>query len=104
MKMADWKSSAAGILSFLITTLTVISALLAGNNLSSGGGVGSIPASTWVVIGVNGSLALCRAWIGLITTNADAGGVAKALNNVADCGPAASPSTAASLTVTPKTP
>lgn len=78
--MKDWKSTAAGILSFLITTLTVVSALLASNTLSAGGGVGSIQVGTWVVIGVNGLLALCRAWVGLITTNADAGAVAAALN------------------------
>jgi hypothetical protein len=103
--MKDWKSTAAGVLSFLITTLTVISALLAGNNLSAGGGVGSIPVSTWVVISVNGLLALCRAWIGLITTNSDAGAVAAAINKVA---PAATVTTstpavtAESLAATPK--
>lgn len=98
--MKDWKSTAAGILSFLITTLTVVSALLAGNNLSAGGGVGSIPASTWVVISVNGGLALCRAWIGLITTNADAGAVAAAIAVAPE--PSAPTPTAASLAAAPK--
>ena len=105
LRMEDWKSTAAGILSFLITTLTVISALLAGNTLSAGGGVGSIQVGTWVVIGVNGLLALCRAWIGLITTNADAGAVAAALNPPTAGAPAIPavpmPPTAASLAAAP---
>lgn len=77
----DWKSSASGILTFLVTTLTTLSAfLVAGNINDSGTGASSIHVSTWVVVGVNAALALCRAWIGLITTNADAGAVAAALN------------------------
>lgn len=69
--MKDWKSTAAGILSFLIATLTTVSALLAGNDLSAGGGIGTVHVATWVVIGVNASLALCRTWVGLITKDAD---------------------------------
>lgn len=69
--MKDWKSTAAGILSFLIATLTTVSALLAGNDLSAGGGIGTVHIATWVVIGVNGALALCRTWVGLITKDAD---------------------------------
>jgi hypothetical protein len=80
--MEDWKSTAAGILSFLITTLTVISAFLAANTLSAGGGIGTITAPTWVLVAVNGLLALCRAWIGLITENASAGAVAKVLKPI----------------------
>jgi len=100
--MKDWKSTAAGILSFLVTTLTVISALLAGNDLSAGNGVGSVHVGTWVVIGVNGGLALCRAWVGLITQNASAPAVAAAINNAAQAGPAAAPVTPVELSTTPK--
>lgn len=62
--MKDWKSTAAGILSFLTITLTTISGVLAGNDLSAGGGIGTMHTATWVVIAVNVSLALCRAWVG----------------------------------------
>lgn len=68
--LTHWKSTTAGILSFLITTLTTISALLAGNDLSAGGGIATIHKSTEIVIGVNVGLALCRAWLGLITKDA----------------------------------
>jgi hypothetical protein len=78
--MKDWKSTAAGILSFLITTLTTLSGFLVAGNLIGGGtSAASIHVSTWIVIGVNVALALCRAWVGLITQNADAGAVAQAL-------------------------
>lgn len=100
--MNDWKSTAAGVLSFLITTLTVISALLAGNDLSGGGGVGTVHVETWVVISINGALALCRAWIGLITQNASAPAVAAVINNVKEAGPAVPTVTTADLTATPK--
>jgi hypothetical protein len=113
--MTDWKSTASGILSFLITTFTVLSAFLVAGNINDGtSSVGSLHVSTWVVVGVNVALALCRAWIGLITTNADAGAVAKAIAPLVPSTPvmAASPTTvtvttppvptAASLAATPK--
>lgn len=62
--MKDWKSTAAGILSFLTITLTTISGVLAGNDLSAGGGIGTMHTATWVIIAVNVSLAVCRAWVG----------------------------------------
>jgi hypothetical protein len=107
--MKDWKSTAAGILSFLVTTLTTISAfLVAGNINDNGTGASSIHVSTWVVVGVNAALALCRAWIGLITTNADAGAVANAINHVSTALPTSPPlpvtPTAATLAATPKVP
>ena len=107
--MKDWKSTAAGILSFLITTLTTISAFLVAGNINSGGAsTSSIHVSTWVVVGVNAALALCRAWVGLITTNADAGAVAQALAPIHPLAPAApvppTPPTAASLAASPKVP
>ena len=86
--MKDWKSSIAGILNFLTVTLTTISGLLAANTLSAGGGLDTIHVGTWVVIAINVALALCRAWLGIITQNADGPAVAKALNSVAQCGPA----------------
>lgn len=108
----DWKSSASGILTFLVTTLTTLSAfLVAGNINDSGTGASSIHVSTWVVVGINAALALCRAWIGLITTNADAGAVAVALAPLVP--PTPSPAgtlatvqlpTATTLAATPKTP
>jgi hypothetical protein len=54
--------------------------LVAGNLVGGGASSASIHVSTWIVIGVNVALALCRAWVGLITQNADAGAVAQALN------------------------
>ena len=108
--MKDWKSSCAGILSFLVTTLTTLSAFLVAGNINDGtASASSIHVSTWVVVGINAALALCRAWIGLITTNADAGAVAAALNPIA-AHPALSipaipiPPTAASLAATPPKP
>jgi hypothetical protein len=114
---SDWKSTASGVLSFLITTLTTISAFLVAGNINSGGAsTSSIHVSTWVVVGVNAGLALCRAWVGLITTNADAGAVAKVLAPLVPSTPVmtstpmtttvTTPSipTAASLAATPKTP
>ena len=68
--MKDWKSTAAGVLSFLITTLTVISAVLSGNDLSAGGGISTLHTPVRIVIGVNITLALCRAWVGIITKDA----------------------------------
>jgi hypothetical protein len=108
----DWKSTASGVLSFLVTTLTTISAFLVAGNINDGGtSTSSIHVSTWVIVGVNAALALCRAWIGLITTNADAGAVANALNDhhvaIATVMPAPPPPTiptAASLAATPKVP
>lgn len=98
--MKDWKSTAAGVLSFLITTLTVLSGfLVAGNFTTSGAGASSIHVSTWFVIGINVALALCRAWVGLITTNADAGAVAKVLSTPTVNQPLP---TAATLAASPK--
>lgn len=102
--MKDWKSTATGVLSFLITTLTIISAFLGGNDLSAGGGIATIHAPARLTAGISIALALCRAYLGIITKNADATAVAHAINNVADVGPGALPSTTASLTTAPKEP
>jgi hypothetical protein len=108
--MKDWKSTAAGVCSFLNVTLTTISGILVVMNVSNGGpNVQSIHVSTWVTVAVNGGVALTRAWIGWITTNADAGAVAAALAPISDH-PALSipsiplPPTAASLAASPKVP
>jgi hypothetical protein len=107
--MKDWKSSISGILSFLVTTLTTLSAfLVAGNINDNGTSTSSIHVSTWVVVGINAALALCRAYVGLITTNADAGAVAKVLAPLVPPTPPAPasmtppPVTAAILSATPK--
>ena len=98
--MNDWKSSAAGLLSFAIATLTTLSAILASMNINNGGSsVSSIHVSTWIVVGVNGGLALCRAWIGLITQNASAPAVAAALS-----APASSPASTPTVETLTKTP
>jgi hypothetical protein len=108
--MKDWKSTAAGVLSFLVTTLTTLSAFLVAGNINDGtASASSIHVSTWVVVGINAVLALCRAWIGLITTNADAGAVAAAMAPVHPVGTPAIPlspvpPTAASLAATPPKP
>jgi hypothetical protein len=105
----DWKSTASGILSFLITTLTTLSGFLVAGNLTVGGpNASSIHVSTWIVIGVNVALALCRAWVGLITKNADAAAVAAAMAAAAAAAarnaPLSTPApTAASLAASPTT-
>jgi hypothetical protein len=101
--MKDWKSTAAGILSFLITTLTTLNGfLVAGNMVAGGVSVASIHVLTWATIGINVALALCRGWIGLITTNADAGAVAMALQ--APIGTIAAQPSTSTLAATPVAP
>jgi hypothetical protein len=65
--IANWKTTANGILSFLITTLTTLTAF-------------QIPAAMlnpeqthyllWFTIGANLVVALCRVWVGMIQTDA----------------------------------
>lgn len=105
--LTDWKSTASGILSFLVTTLTTLSGfLVAGNLITSGSGpnVASIHVATWVTIGVNVALALCRGWIGLITTNADAGAVAKVLAPLVPTTPVVIPAPMSTIITTPPVP
>lgn len=57
--LASWKSTLAGILSFLTTTGVVL--------LATGNSVFSPKVTTWMTIG----LALARAYMALITKDAD---------------------------------
>jgi hypothetical protein len=98
--MHDWKSTATGVLSFLITTLLVVTGWLGTYMITA-------PASIQAKMTLYSSLltlalALCRGWLGIITKNADATATAAAINNVAQSGPAAAPETAASIATTPK--
>ncbi len=65
--MANWKTTANGMLAFAIATLTTLSGLMGATDISGGGG---LHANTKWVIGVNMSLALCRAWVGLLQQDA----------------------------------
>ena len=64
--MNNWKTTMAGILSFLIATLTTLTAFQVPAAL--------VPGSdkTWmyVTVGMNLLLALCRVWVGLLQTDA----------------------------------
>jgi hypothetical protein len=66
--LQSWKSTAAGVLSFLLTTLTTVSAFMGAGDLAGGG---TIHTNTKVVVGFNIATALCRAWIGFIQQDAD---------------------------------
>lgn len=69
--MHNWKSTANGVLSFFITTLTTLSGFMVATNLiADGASVHSIHIFTWVAIGINVALALCRAWVGLLQNDA----------------------------------
>lgn len=95
--MKDWKSTASGILSFLIATFTTVTAFLAPYILAA-------PASTPALLskisaGCTLGTALALGWVKLITNNADAGAVAAALA-APPTSPAATP-TAATLATSP---
>lgn len=93
--MHDWKSTVGGILSGLIGTLTSVMTFQVPTAL-----LNPQQAHTWlyIVVGCNLGAIIGKVWLGIITKNADAEAVAKAINQVADIGPGATPSTAASLT------
>jgi fluoride ion exporter CrcB/FEX len=64
--MKNWKTTAAGLLSFMIATLTTLTAF-------------QVPAAlipnadrTWmyITVGANLAVALCRVWLGLIQNDA----------------------------------
>ena len=95
--MHDWKSTAAGILSFLIATFTTITAFLAPYMMTAPAGEAALLAK--VSAGCTLGVALARTYVGLITKNADAGAVAVALQ--APTGSAASVPSVAVLTATP---
>lgn len=65
--MKDWKSTAAGVLSFLVTTLTVVSGILGAGDVNN---MGTLQTRTYITTGVLLALALCRAWIGLLQKDA----------------------------------
>lgn len=103
--MKDWKSTASGILSFLAITFTIVTTFLASYMATAPSSEQALLAK--ISAGLALGTALARGWIGVITTNADAGAVAAAL-----APPPASPAvptppvipTAASLAATPKAP
>jgi hypothetical protein len=68
---ANWKTTINGVLALLITTLSTVSTFMVGGNIVTGGATpSSIHVSTWFVLGVNLTLALCRAWVGMIQKDA----------------------------------
>lgn len=69
--LLNWKSSLAGVLSFLIMALTTIVGFMGASDVGGGGG---LHTSTKVLAYCNLALALCRGAVGLIQT--DAGTVA----------------------------
>lgn len=95
--MRDWKSTAAGVLSFIVTTLLIITGWLGTYMLTA-------PASTAASLTKYSAFltlatALARAWIGWLTNNADATATANAINSVS---PVATPAvTADKLAQTP---
>jgi hypothetical protein len=93
--MSDWKSTAAGVLSGLIGTLTAIMTFQVPSALLN-------PAQAhtwlWITVGCNLASIIGRVWVGILTNNADAAAAAKAINAPAN----APPATAASLAATPK--
>lgn len=69
--MTNWKTSLAGFLSFVLTTLTTISGFfVASDVVTSGPSVSSIHVHTWVLVGINLATALCRVWIGMLQKDA----------------------------------
>jgi fluoride ion exporter CrcB/FEX len=64
--MQHWKTTANGILAFLIATLTTLTAFQVPAAL--------VPQSdkTWlyITLGLNLALALCRVWVGLLQNDA----------------------------------
>lgn len=65
--LTHWKTTAAGILSFFITTLTLLTGYLGSTDLNN---TGSIHTPAKVVFGFNIALALCRAWVGMLQKDA----------------------------------
>jgi hypothetical protein len=96
--MHDWKSTISGILTGLIGTLSSLMSYQVPAALLT-------PEQThtwlWISVFCNLGCIIGKVWLGIITKNADAQSVANAINNVADIGPGAVPSTAASLTAPP---
>lgn len=91
--MKDWKSTASGILSFLAITFTIATTFLAQYMVTAPSSEQALLAK--ISAGLALGTALARGWIGVITTNADAGAVAAALN------PPVTATTAATITTPP---
>jgi hypothetical protein len=93
--MHDWKSTASGILTGLIGTLTSIMSFQVPMDLLN-------PQQTrawlYITVGCNLAAIIGKVWLGLITKNADASAVAGAINNAAQAGAGAYPVTTADLT------
>jgi hypothetical protein len=72
--MKNWKTTAVGILGFLIATLTILDGFLGVSDVKTGGAkatvLGSVHLHTWIPVGVTITLALCRAWVGLLQQDA----------------------------------
>lgn len=92
--MTDWKSTASGILGGLIGTFNGLLAFQIPLALLN-------PQTTrtwlWITVGCNIGLIVAKVWLGIITKNASADAVAKALNAPAS----APPVTAATLSNPP---
>lgn len=96
--MKDWKSTVSGILSFLIATFVTVTAFLAPYLMTAPAGTQALLSK--ISAGLTLATALARVWIGLITTNADAGAVSNALATVHE--PSTPTPTAATLAATPE--
>jgi hypothetical protein len=71
--LSHWKTTANGVLFFLISTLSFVQTFLGVSDVTQPGAsvsFHSIHAATWVVTAVNLALGLCRVWIGLLQQDA----------------------------------
>lgn len=100
--MKDWKSTAAGILSFIVTTLLIVTGWLATYMLTAP--ASSLAQLTKYSAFLTLATALARGWVGLITNNASAPATALALNQLAASPGTGTPFVAADLAETPKPP
>lgn len=99
--MSDWKSTASGVLSGLIGTLTSVMTFQVPTAL-----LNPQQAHTWlyIVVGCNLASIIGKVWLGVITKNADAGAAAEALNQLAAKPGTGVPFTATDLAATPSVP
>lgn len=95
--MKDWKSTVVAILSGLVGTLTTITAFLAPYLMTSPQSVAA-KLSLWSA-GCTLLALVLRVWVGVITNNADAAAVSRALN--APAGTVAAAPTSITLAQTP---
>jgi hypothetical protein len=65
--LTHWKTTTAGILSFVVNSLTLLTGYLGTSDINN---TGTIHVSTKVALGLTITLALCRAWVGLLQKDA----------------------------------